>query len=244
VLAPRWLALHGLLVVVLVAFGLLGWWQFETWRDRPRDDARATASVETARPFSDVHPAKARLDPAAAGTLVTVSGRYDLSAQVLLPQRVDGRNGYGVITPLRTGDDAVVVVHRGWVADQTALAAATPASSAEVTVTGTLERNRADTGRRGGAREIATLSTAELLRTLPYPPTSVYDGHVALVMQRPAVAGAPEPVPPATSQGPRVLDRWRNLAYALQWWLFGAAAVFLWGSLVRQAATVSRFDDA
>ena len=39
------------------------------------------------------------------------------------------------------------------------------------------------------------------------------------------------------------VGRWRNLAYALQWWLFAAAAVFFWWPVLRRAALEQREPD-
>jgi cytochrome oxidase assembly protein ShyY1 len=83
--------------------------------------------------------------------------------------------------------------------------------------------------------QIAYLSTVELQEALPYPPEELYDGYLLLSSQEPAAREAPEQVAPQP-----VTDgsgRWRNLAYAFQWWLFAAAAVFLWVSLIRRAVS-------
>ena len=48
------------------------------------------------------------------------------------------------------------------------------------------------------------------------------------------VAPGPQRVPPPTVQ-PTGLA-WRNVAYAVQWWVFAAFAVVLWWKMVRQDA--------
>jgi cytochrome oxidase assembly protein ShyY1 len=48
------------------------------------------------------------------------------------------------------------------------------------------------------------------------------------------VAAQPERVPAPQPQ--RSGLAWRNLAYALQWWVFAAFALVLWWKMVRQDA--------
>ena len=54
----------------------------------------------------------------------------------------------------------------------------------------------------------------------------------------PASAATPDRVEAQRPSGG--VGRWRNLAYALNWWLFGVAALFFWGSVVRRAVTEQR----
>jgi hypothetical protein len=69
-----------------------------------------------------------------------------------------------------------------------------------------------------------------------YQASELYDGYLALRAERPAGRALPVPVPAqAVLQGDGGVGRWRNLAYALQWWLFAGAAVFFWWSVLRRA---------
>lgn len=232
--APRWLALHVLLVATVGGFVTLGWWQWQSYRahTRPAPAAADAAPV----PLAQVHALGRRV---AAGTAVQVSatGRYDVAGQVVVPGREHaGRRGVLVVTPLLLPDGVLPVV-RGW-REHPDAAAAVP--SGEVTVTGTLQANEPDVGPRGvgstpAGPEISAVSTAELLRRLPYPPQRLYDGHLVLAQQDPPpAADAPVLVPPREHRGG--VSAWRNVSYALQWWLFAAAAVWLWGSFLRSAA--------
>ena len=65
--------------------------------------------------------------------------------------------------------------------------------------------------------------------------------------RRPRRAAAATPVrrtsspPPSTScRRPGRSPGWRNLAYAIEWWIFGAFALFLWWRFVRDAVAPRR----
>jgi surfeit locus 1 family protein len=81
-----------------------------------------------------------------------------------------------------------------------------------------------------------------VLDALGYPPGEVYDGFLALRSEAPGPAVAPVPVE-AQAAGTDGVGRWRNLAYALQWWVFAAAAVFFWWTVLRRAALEQRERD-
>jgi cytochrome oxidase assembly protein ShyY1 len=91
------------------------------------------------------------------------------------------------------------------------------------------------------AGQIPYLDTVQLLNAWPFPPEQLYDGYAVLTAQLPAASPAPEPVPPREFHGG--VARWRNLAYALQWWLFAGAAVFFWWAVIRRSATERDPDD-
>jgi cytochrome oxidase assembly protein ShyY1 len=242
-LAPRWLALHAGLVVVVVAFAVLGRWQWdaaglrESQQERPADPT----PVELSSVAAPGQP----LRPEALGRTVTVRGRYDAAQQLLVPGReLDGRAGAHVVTPLVTAGHAIVPVRRGWVSGPDDPGAAV--TDGEVTVTGVLqpsEAEQASRSRPGTALpegQLPVLSTAELMRELDDPPERLYEGYVALTAQSPAAAPTPALVPADPLPGPGGVSRWRNLSYAGQWWLFAAAAVFLWASYVRNAVAGRR----
>ena len=233
-LAPRWLALHLVVLVVLAACGTLGWWQFEAY-ERERADAAGTVTLGEPVAIRDAAAPGQALgldDPVA----VRATGTYDGDAQLVVPGRaMGGRTGLLLVTPLRLSDGGVVPVLRGWVPSPDSAAAAVPEGPVEVV--GLLQPNEADAGRRSDAstaagKEISAVSTTELLRRLPQSPAELYDGHLLLTAQTPPAAAAPELVPPR-ERSPGALHGWRNLSYAAQWWLFGLLAVAWWATAVR-----------
>jgi cytochrome oxidase assembly protein ShyY1 len=239
-LTPRWLAVHALAVLAVAACLLLGRWQLDSYQQgRAQPAATPGPPVELA---SVLAPGE-RLDADRTGLAVTVTGRYDGGEQLLVPDReLDGRTGYLVVTPLVRPDGAAVPVRRGWVAEPADPAAAAPTGT--VTVTGVLQPSESDRGsglRRGAdlpPGQVARIANEELMVRLPYPPTRLYDGYVALTAQQPAQEGGPLPVPVETADAGG--GRWQNLSYAGQWWLFAAAAVAFWGYFVRAAVADRR----
>jgi cytochrome oxidase assembly protein ShyY1 len=147
-----------------------------------------------------------------------------------------GREGLLVVTPLRTGRGVVPVV-RGWVADRAAVPA--PPRGA-VTVVGVVQRSETEadaTTLVPAEGEVGYVATVTLLAATEYDPDELYDGFLVLRASRPADPDAPALV--ATDRpddGSGQVGRWRNLAYAVQWWIFAAAAVFFWAVVLRRAA--------
>lgn len=236
-LRPRWWAWHLALVAVLLAFGWLGWWQVGSFEDgapgpAPRD--RPVAAIDA------VTAPGGRLDASDVGRPVRAAGRWEGDGQLLVPGRErGGRAGSLVVTPLRTAAGVLPVV-RGW---QPGSGDAPAPPTGTVRVTGVVQRSETEadaTAAPGTLAEgrIPYVATVTLLDALPYRAGELYDGFVVLTGERPADADAPRTVEPAersASAGGGV-GRWRNLAYGLQWWLFAAAAVVFWASVLRRAA--------
>lgn len=240
-LTPRWLAWHALVVVAFVAFVAFGRWQLAAYEgvpDEPRDAARVRLAAL-------LEPGQ-RLPDSAAGRRVSVTGEYDERGQLLVPGREhDGDKGFLVVTPLRTGS-GVVAVNRGWVDRPTGPPTAVPRG--QVTVHGVLQPSEPEHEARVDLLtplppdQVPYLATVQLLDALPYPADTLYDGFVVLTAQQPPSAVSPEPVEPARPDSGAA--QWRNLAYALQWWLFAGAAVFFWAFVIRRHARESRSTSA
>jgi cytochrome oxidase assembly protein ShyY1 len=151
------------------------------------------------------------------------------------------RVGFYVVTPLRTSSGVLPVV-RGWVASRASDAATAPAG--HVTVTGRLQGSESSGDSAVDPldpmpdNEIAYVATVNLLETWPYSSHALYDGYIVASNETPAAANTPARVAAQTPSGG--VGRWRNLAYAVNWWLFAAAAVFFWGSVIRRAVTERR----
>jgi cytochrome oxidase assembly protein ShyY1 len=239
-LRPGWLAWHAALVVVLICFTTLGIWQLDSFERRPPATTdRAAVAIDTVTKPGE------RLGGADIARRVTARGRYDVARQLLVPSREhEGREGYLVLTPLRTVT-GVVAVLRGWVPRATSPATAPP--SGIVTVTGWLQASeprdasRVDPLERLPVGQLAYVSSVSLLGTWPYAPDELVDGYVVASQETPAASVVPARVPAQARSGG--VNRWRNLAYALQWWLFAGAAVVFYGSVVRRVVSERRERD-
>jgi cytochrome oxidase assembly protein ShyY1 len=71
-------------------------------------------------------------------------------------------------------------------------------------------------------------------------PGELYNAFVFAQDERLVPAGASVTLPPGLDRvpPPEVTGglKWRNAAYALQWWLFAAFAAFMWFRMVREDA--------
>ena len=230
----------GLLLLFLAAAAVcarLGVWQLERAEVRgAASAAREAERVVTAdpEPLTDVlAPGQGFVGDLVARKVVT-TGTYDDDATLLVTGRAhDGRtDGYLVLTPLRvpTADGtAVLPVVRGWSpTDDVA-----PAPVGEVEVVGWLQAGE-EAGDAVADGRTDAISSPQLLVAWGGP---IWTGY--LVVQSsdpadPAAAGGLEGLDPPRRAGAGL--NVQNLAYAAQWWIFGAFAVGLWWRLVRDEA--------
>ncbi|HWS58291.1 MAG TPA: SURF1 family protein [Actinotalea sp.] len=240
--SPRMLVLLVLLLGAAAVCGRLGVWQLD--RAAERGAARAQAVAEEAAGTPPV-PITQVLDPQVSftgdltGRAVAAAGTFGAD-ELLVPGRaLDGRTGLLVLTPFTVeGTSATLAVVRGWVTDAEA-AEGSPAPPGRVELTGYLQA-----GEAGGSGsdlpdgQVEAISPAELVNRWGGP---MYSGYLVLSGAEPAqdpslaLLGAPS----VTGGGPAL----QNLAYALQWWIFGAFAVALWVRLVRDEARAAVEDD-
>lgn len=238
-LAPRLVALHLLVIGVLVSFVFLGRWQLGVFEasgaPKRAPDPAPVAVTELAQVGRHV-------GGTVAGRRVTATGTYDAADQLLVADRVadvsapGGRaargRGFWLLTPLRLADGTVVPVVRGWV--PTAGDPAVTVPEGTVTVTGRLRpAEQTDDVQRGGrlpSGQVATVSTAELINT--WTDARLRNGFVVATAQDPPSRATPVAVPAPTIGGGLT---WRNLAYALQWWIFALFAVYMWWHFVRDS---------
>ncbi|MFD8750413.1 SURF1 family protein [Kitasatospora sp. NPDC059577] len=242
-LTPRWLSGTALAVAAVAVCLWLGSWQLGRFEDRVsthNEAKQAIAATGEARPIDALlDPATPQVTTETVGKPVTVTGSYDAEHQLLVPNRVvDGKQGYYVLTPLRTADGHAVAVVRGWAPGAPAAGApAGPPPDGPVTVTGRLQANEA-VGTNGAvagglpAGQLGMINRASLLNVLAYD--GWYDGWVAVDE---APAGL-TPVPTVQPQGGDglTLRAFQNLGYTLEWFVFAGFVVFMWFRLVRREA--------
>ena len=222
-LSRRWV-LFALAVVFLAWLAtMLGQWQFHRLDERKRDNRIVATNLNAPPvPIDDVlSPDRA---PAAGNEWqrVTVHGTWDDEHSVVLKyQTRDGAAGVDVVTPLVTDGGAAVLVDRGWLSTENTGATRPdlPAvTEGQDTVTGWVRRDATGSAARVSELSTRAVSSARIAEVLPYP---LYRGFLDIAAESPAPADTLEPVvlPDDTSNGP-------HFFYGLQWWFFGALAVF------------------
>jgi cytochrome oxidase assembly protein ShyY1 len=217
--SPKWIALTVLAVVLIAAFGVLSWWQWQ----RAQQDRTQEAPVATSQAFTGT----TALGTEHYGARVQTSGSYDAQHQSLVAQ---GDGTYWVVTPLRPSTGPAVPVARGIVSDPAAARSLVPPAGS-VAVVGVAQPFEGDPGAAASATpgQLERLTAAGL--ALPYPAVG---GWVALDTQDP-LSTLPPVSPPVSSAAGAGL-RLQNASYAVQWVLFAAFVVFLWWRMLRDDA--------
>jgi surfeit locus 1 family protein len=237
-LTARWLGLLVVALVLAAVMTVMGVWQFNVYRSKT---AAATASKAQADPvpLQSLFPLDAGLPAKAVGRRVSVSGTWAAAGdQIFVADRVhEGRNGYWVVTPLllderaADGSQGAVPVIRGWVSSPSARAAAAPTGRASVV--GAVVASEAEDSSAAAARGrvLPSLRIATMVSLVDY---RLYDGFVMQESSDPAMSGGPAvvPAPPPPTDHAGL----RNVAYAFQWWIFAAFALFMWWRMMRDAA--------
>lgn len=225
------------MLVAVVACALLGKWQLDVWHDH-RSDAAASVTREEPVPLDDVLGPDAAFPASGVGRPVLVEGRWDPGHTVYVADRPRGaQNGVWVVTPVITSTGSAIPVVRGWTASPQDRSAAPTGRAALV---GLLQPSE-DTGVSDDNSHddlIPELSTTDLLPRASY---DLYGGYV-VATDRDLPAGTPAStgmaglvaVTPAHLPGPDASSGLRNLLYALQWWVFGAFAMFVWWRWVQE----------
>ena len=257
-------ALAGVIILTIIFF-FLGRWQLH------RHEAKEARNHLVKENYNATPVPLAQLIPAAgqtpAGELpktlewrqVTVTGRYDSGAQILLRNRPNStqaaaagtigtggnsQNGYEVVVPLRTTDGAVLFVDRGWIPagskDALHPDSVPAAPSGQVTVVARLRPSEDATHRAAPAGQAIRLNIPALTRQ-----TGVgADGRVvgafgALVSENPAATDTPIPTDPPDSA-----DIGVNFSYFVQWEAFAVIAYGLFGvAMVREVRRRDEEDD-
>ena len=228
---PRWVGAHVGILVLMVAFVLLGRWQWDVGHKVAPLTTAELQAWHTPVPAASLITAANGLDGTKVGQAVEATGTYDSTRQLLVPGRIlDGHRGYYVLAPLVTSSDEAILVNRGFIADSGSAEPKIPAApKGRVTITGwaaepestTGEVNdngiaeAQTTGNATSANEIQYISPAELVNQWPY---HLNDGYVTATDSA-SLSGGLQLVP-----GPLPIHgtSWDllNIGYAFQWWLF------------------------
>jgi cytochrome oxidase assembly protein ShyY1 len=222
-LSRRWVV-FGCVVVLLAYLALeLGQWQFRRLEDRKQENRIVSTNLRSAPvPVQEVLSTNRQPAAEAAWRSVTARGTWDDDHTIVLKyQTREGDAGVDVVTPLVTEDGTAVLVDRGWLATDNSGGARPdlpPAPSGTVAVTGYVRQDA-----EGGATRVQDLTTRAVSSraaagVVPHP---LYQGFLDLAAESPASARPLQltDLPDVGSNGP-------HFFYGLQWWFFGALAVF------------------
>ena len=214
------------LALVLVGIaGRLGIWQYDAWQAHRDAEARDLSGVAPV-PLGDLMGSDDPFPAPDLGRPVEVSGTWLDGGFWVADREHDGRAGYWAVSPLQTGDAAVLVV-RGWAAEPDA---GLLAASGEADVTGWLQAPEGSLVTDDDPTDdvFPEIRVADAVQRVDVDLYSAY-----LVSQEPADGLRAAEL--ASLPNPSRFTGVRNLLYAFEWWVFGAFAGFIWWRWRRDA---------
>jgi cytochrome oxidase assembly protein ShyY1 len=228
---------HVLGLAAVGAAGTLGAWQYDAWQAH-----RAAEAVDLTRlepiPVTEAMGSDDPFPAPLVGRPVEVAGVWVPEGTVLVSGREqDGADGYWVVTPLAVGGagEPALPVVRGW--SPSSAVPGPPAGEAELV--GWLQPPEG-TGEPDPDPTDDVLPQVRIADLVQHVDQDLYEAY--------AVATEPGPgLEPATlEQLPEVgrSTALRNLLYAVEWWVFGAFALFIWWRYVQDAAAERSAEEA
>ncbi|MCS0601201.1 SURF1 family protein [Streptomyces sp. LP11] len=239
-LTPRWWGINVFVLLAIPFCVFMGSWQLSRFEGRVQDHRAATEQAasdghEAARPLAGMLP----VDKSTSGRRVTASGHY--GKQLLVPDReLDGRQGFYVLTLLRTESGRALPVVRGWLPGTADPAKAPAPPTGQVTVTGALQASESPGQNGAGAQsglpagQTAAISSASLVNLVPY---RLYDAWVTLDKGDSGMKAVPASAPEGTGLD---LKAFQNLGYTGEWFVFAGFVVFMWFRLLRRETEARR----
>lgn len=232
----RMLGILVLLVAAALVCGRLGAWQIDRAFQRAEVAAQTAQQAQSAVAPTDLSQMLTPGDHVTGtmvGLPVRATGTYE-GEQLLVPGRVvEGEEGYLVVAPLRTQDGAWLMVVRGWQASDAEPPALPPG---EVEVVGAVTAAESYVPTDLPAGQMPSLSAAYLAGEWGLP---IYNAYLVLTEDD---GGGLRAVPAPELDGGGEVDL-RNLAYAVEWYVFGAFALVVWYRLVREEALQRREEE-
>lgn len=230
-----------MLVCVGVAL-TLGLWQLDAWQARRADAARDLSNLPPVA-LTSVMTGDSTFPGRSLGRPVRLAGTWLPDATFYIADRyVDRERGYWVVTPvLVDGDSSAVPVVRGWSA---APEASAPTGAVEVT--GWLQATEG-TGPLDDDPTDDIIPMMRLASLVEFIDTDLFSAYVVArevvstgssSAAEPSTAGL-EPVTPAAIPEVSGFTALRNFLYAIEWWVFGAFAFFIWFRWCRDSLEIA-----
>ena len=227
--SPRMIGLHLLALVATTAATWLGFWQYDAWQTRRELAAVDLANAE-AKQLGSVMSPDAPFPGDAIGQPVDLEGLWVPESTFYVADRERaGDVGFWVVTPVAVCDpacdpgNAAMPVVRGWTASPDAAPAA---PTGRVTLTGWLQPPEG-TGRQDPDPSDDVLQELRIADAIQQVDQDLYGAYVIADQATPELSGL-QPVTPDSLPEPETFTALRNLLYALEWWVFGLFALFVW----------------
>lgn len=241
------LALHAFAVLAVTAAVLLGLWQYGVWQSGRADQTNTLVDAR-AKPLDAVMSSDEAFPGNAVGQPVDLSGRWLPRSTIYVSGReLHGRSGVWAVTPVavcgtKGGADCstspAMLVVRGWA--RSVRDAPAPPTGA-VRVTGWLQPGEGSGEADPNPRDdvIPQMRVADAIQHVDQ---DLYGGYViARTLAPTGSTGSKDAgltrVTPAALPTASSFTSLRNLLYALEWWVFGGFAVFLWWRWCRDEVT-------
>lgn len=251
-LAPRFWALHLLALVCVGVAGWLGSWQYDAWQQRREAEATDLTRLEPV-PLSEAMGPDDPFPGDKVGHPVVLEGHWVEGGSFLVSNRERaGADGFWVVSPLEVGPgDSAILVVRGWTASS---AEVPPPPTGEAALVGWLQPGEG-TGAVDGDPTDDIAPQLRIADALQRVDQDLYGGYAVVADE---VAEGPWPhgatavndgtaglEPASLEQLPKSgrFTALRNLLYALEWWIFGLFAGFVWWRWVRDEGDTEA-DDA
>ena len=231
-LSPRLLPLHLLGIAVLTACVLMGLWQLGVYGSKQDDSRRDLRTAKPAQLLDVWGPDEPYRDDLSQRP-VWVRGRF--TGEQILVNRPERQ---WVVAPLRVyRTHSSLLIVRGWKAGNAAVPAPPKGTVTFRAVLQPGEESRTAFDR--ATRTIDAVSVAALANVVDGDLFSGYAVTDAGGITS-GLAGPVEPAAPTVSWTTGL----RNLAYAMQWWLFGLFGLFMWWRMVTDSAVFEPQDPA
>lgn len=221
--SPGLIGLHVFGVVAIIFCVVMGLWQAGVYDNRQHEeqaDKRTVPTVALEGLWKPGEPFLSKFNHRP----VTVDGTFaPAKDQFWVVDKSQGdRKGAWLMSPLMVeqSGDALLIL-RGWAPEPGALP---DVPAGKLTINAVLEPGeKAGTPFDAETRTIGSVRIPALLNEVPY---DLYSGFA--ISTDKSISGGLELVAPPKPSDVSWTDGLRNLAYALQWWVFGLFAAFMW----------------
>jgi cytochrome oxidase assembly protein ShyY1 len=229
-LRPKYWGGHFAVLFCIAAAIGLGLWQLNAWHIH-RVDAASDISHDKPVGLLSLMTGDSPFPGRSVGQPVSLGGTWLPDSTLYVENEyVHGKNGYWVVTPVIVdGTKSAIPVVRGWSPKPHA-----ETISGHVTLTGWLEPT--DDGGVDSNPDDDIIPTLQIATVVQYVDEDLFSAYVvANGASAPAATGTdglsrvPDPTTPTVSG----FTGLRNLLYAIEWWFFGAFAVFVWARWCR-----------